>query len=353
MADLYGLRTRDASGAITLDTNITSVRSLKMMQVTGNGEFDQYISIPEIQAQSFVVVDTLRDQGEYTYSPQAWYSPGQLHLRQPGNLTWQVMILSQGGEPFAAPGSYGIRAFNNDLRMQIDSVNRALAVRYSGGFQIGVYWRPGMQAQLIEWGDVTFPAPITTYERPLIFLNAANYMMVGNFYVKGVPGNWTGFRLKSYANKPGHGSAADDYMQISWYCASYMAPEISPDVYGASVRDPSGVRTFVTTANLALLNGQPASNSFIQAGDPLTGGAWYAPSNQMPWTGSYQDYVLANALFSVTNIGQTSQPLRANFGGFLPGNRSVLQMYCDNGSGINPVTANGRTLFASRPMKPL
>ncbi|MNG11831.1 hypothetical protein D3C84_953990 [compost metagenome] len=73
----------------------------------------------------------------------------------------------------------------------------------------------------------------------------------------------------------------------------------------------------------------------------------------MSWTGSYDDYVLANALFSCTNIIQTTQPIRANFGGFLPGNRSILQMYCDNGSGINPLTANGRTLFASRPMKPL
>ncbi|MCE0935353.1 hypothetical protein N7657_30270, partial [Pseudomonas monteilii] len=63
--------------------------------------------------------------------------------------------------------------------------------------------------------------------------------------------------------------------------------------------------------------------------------------------------VLANALFSCTNIQQTAQPIRTNYGGFLPGNRSILQMYCDNASGINPLTANGRTLFASRPMKPL
>ncbi|MNJ53252.1 hypothetical protein D3C77_486330 [compost metagenome] len=73
----------------------------------------------------------------------------------------------------------------------------------------------------------------------------------------------------------------------------------------------------------------------------------------MAWTGSYDDYVLANALFSCTNVIQTTQPIRANFGGFLPGNRSILQMYCNNGSGINPLTANGRTLFASRPMRPL
>ncbi|MNM86392.1 hypothetical protein D3C81_985430 [compost metagenome] len=351
MAALYGLRTKDASGVVTLDTSIIPIRSLKMMTVTGNGSFDQYISIPEIQAQSFVVVDTLEDRGENTFSPQAWYTPGQLQLRQPQSLTWQVMILSQGGEPFSAPGSYGIRTFNNNVRTQIDAVNKVLTVHYNGGLNIG-FQGPG-SANQIQWGDVNFPSPITTYERPLIFLNAANYMMVGNFYVKGRPGNWTGFRLKAYNNQGAHGETALYPMQIKWYCASYQVPNAPAGQYGASVRDAAGNRTFVTTANLALLNSQPATNAFANTGNPMTGTGYYAPSQQMPWTGSYDDYVLANALFSCTNIIQTTQPIRANFGGFLPGNRSILQMYCDNGSGINPLTANGRTLFASRPMRPL
>ncbi|MEZ1421853.1 hypothetical protein QVM55_18730 [Pseudomonas monteilii] len=351
MADLYGLRTRDASGVTTLDTTITSVRSLKMLQVAGNGAFDQYISIPEIQAASFVVVDALFDSGEYTYSPQAWYSQGQLQLRQAENRAWQVMILSQGGEPFAAPGSYGIRALNNNVRTQIDAINRVLTIRYNGNFNIG-FQGPGSGSQ-IQWGDVNFAAPITTNERPLIFLNAANYMMVGNFYVKGSPGNWTGFRIKAWNNNQAHGDVALYPMQIKWFCASYLTPNTPAGDYGGSVKDATGARTFVTTANLSLLNGQPASNSFVQTGDPISGGAYYHPSQQMPWTGSYDDYVLANALFSCTNIQQTAQPIRTNYGGFLPGNRSILQMYCDNASGINPLTANGRTLFASRPMKPL
>lgn len=351
MADLYGLRTRDASGVITLDTTITPVRSLKMMQVVGNGAFDQYISIPEIKAQSFVVVDTLADNGEYTWSPLAWYSTGQLQLRQPFNNTWQVMILSLGGEPFAAPGSYGIRASNNNIRTQIDSVNQVLSVRYNGRFNIG-FQGPGSASQ-IEWADVTFPAPITTFERPLVFLNADNYMMVGNFSVKGSPGNWTGFRLKAWNNQPAHGDTALYPMYINWYCASYQAPTSAVGAYGASVKNAAGVRTFVTTANLSLLNGQPASNSFALSGNPIVAGPSYSPGFQMAWTGSYQDYVLANALFSATNIGATGQPFRENFGGFLPGNRSVLQMYTYNGGGTNPVTPNGRTLFASRPMKPL
>lgn len=347
--DLYGLRTRDASGAVTLDTTITPIRSLKMMTVTGNGSFDQYISIPEIQAQSFVVVDTLEDRGENTFSPQSWYSPGQLHLRQPQSLTWQVMILSQGGEPLSAPGSYGIRTFNNNVRTQIDSVNQVLSIRYSGKFSL-IF---GGGNQNIE-GDnyYTFPAPITTYERPLIFLNADDYMMVGKFRVAGSPGNWTGFRLAQYGNSV-HGPSWSQPQRIRWFCASYMPPITPPGAYGASVRDAIGNRTFVTTANLALLNSQPSTSAFANTGNPITGTGYYAPSQQMPWTGSYDDYVLANALFSCTNIIQTTQPIRANFGGFLPGNRSILQMYCDNGSGINPLTANGRTLFASRPMKPL
>lgn len=354
MANLYGLRTRDAYGAVTLDTTVTPIRSLKMMQVVGSGAFDQYISIPEIQAQSFVVVDSLQDLGEYTWSPQAWYSTGQLHLRQPQTLAWQVMILSQGGEPFSAAGSYGIRATNNNVRTQIDAINRILSIRYNGTFQIGYYWRPGQVTQEIRWADVTFPSPVTTYERPLIFLNAADYMMVGNFSMKGSPGNWTGFRLRQWAQPQAHGSVAYDYMQIRWFCASYMAPNAPVDTYGASVRDASSNRTFLTTANLSLLNSQPATTQFITAGNPITGpSGYYAPSQQMGWTGNFGDYVLANALFSCSNIAATGQPFRANFGGFLPNNRSILQMYCDNFSGINPLTANGRTLFASRPMKPL
>ncbi|MBS3185360.1 hypothetical protein JIQ88_10095 [Pseudomonas sp. PCH44] len=351
MADLYGLRTRDAAGAITLDTTITPIRSLQMMQVAGNGALDQYVAIPAIQAASFVVVDALFDAGEYTYSPQAWYSQGQLQLRRPMTNTWQVMILSQGGEPFAAPGSYGIRASNNNVRTQIDAVNKVLTVRYNGALNLGQQG-PG-SGSFIQWGDVTFPAPITTYERPLVFFNAADYMMIGSFSVKGSPGNWTGFRIKSFPARAAHGDVALYPMAIKWFCASYMVPNTPVGEYGASVKDAAGNRLFVTSANLSLLNSQPAINAFYTAGTPITGTGYYASPAQMGWTGSYEDYVLGNALFSSTNVVQTTQPIRANFGGFLPGNRSVLQMYCENFDGVNPVSVNGRTLFASRPMKPL
>ncbi|WP_010226175.1 hypothetical protein [Pseudomonas donghuensis] len=349
MAVQYGMRTRDASGAVTLDTSVTPVRSLKMMTVVGNGAFDQYISIPEIQASSFVVVDTLEDRGNYTFSPAAWWTTGQLQLRQPQNFTWQVMILSQGGEPFSASGTYGIRTTNNGKATQIDAINKVLAIRYSGKFSLLV----GSGDQQIE-GDTYYawPAPITTYERPLIFLNADDYMMVGLFRITGSPGNWTGFRIANRAH-PNHGPIWTQPTRIRWFCASYMADTTPVDQYGASVRDASGNRIFASTMNIVSLNSQPTATSFVTAGNPITGTGYYATSQQMAWTGNYDDYVLANALFSQTNIIQTTQPYRMNFGGFLPGNRGVLQMYCENFSGANPVLANGRTLFAARPMRPI
>ena len=352
MADLYGLRTRDAAGAITLDTTITPIRSLKMMQVTGNNALDQYISIPEIQSASFVVVDALYDGGDTaTYSPQAWYTQGQLQLRRPFNRQWQVMILSQGGEPFSAPGSYGVRASNNNVRTQIDAVNRVLTVRYNGSLNLGLQG-PG-SGNFIQWGQVDFSSPITTYERPLIFFNAADYMMIGSLRIMGAPGNWTGFRIKAYPSTQAHGNIANYPMDIKWFCASYMVPNTSAGNYDISIRDASGNQLFLTSANLSLLNSQPATNSFYTAGTAITGVGYYASPAQMPWTGSYSDYVLGNALFSSTNVGQTTQQVRPNFGGFLSGNRSVLQMYCENHDGINPASVNGRTLFASRPMKSL
>ncbi|WP_238349243.1 hypothetical protein [Pseudomonas putida] len=344
---LYGLRTKDAAGNVTLDTTVTPIRSLKMMTVTGNGSFEQTFSIPEIKVQSFVVVDALSDSGQNTWTPPAFWSAGSLRLRQPGTSTWEVMILSQGGEPFAAPGTYGFRTRNGDTLTQIDSINRVLSVRANGSFSFG-----GTQAGLIQTMTVSFPSAITTYERPLVFFNAVNYMMVGNFRIIGSPGNWTGFAVKSWSYA-GHGDIAKSPQTIKWFCASYQTFASVAGQYGASVRDASGALTFVTSANLALLNGQPANNSFVVAGDPIANGQYYNASYQMPWTGSFDDYVLANALFSVTNVVQTEQPYRTNFGGFLPGNRNILQMYCENYDSINPLGVNGRTLFASRPMKTL
>ncbi|MCE6984777.1 hypothetical protein EI534_46975, partial [Pseudomonas frederiksbergensis] len=69
MAVQYGMRTKDAAGRVTLDTSITSIRSLKMMTITGNGQYNQTLDVPEITAESFVVVDALMDLKENTWTP--------------------------------------------------------------------------------------------------------------------------------------------------------------------------------------------------------------------------------------------------------------------------------------------
>ncbi|MBF4211254.1 hypothetical protein EI533_26560 [Pseudomonas donghuensis] len=354
MAVQYGMRTKDAAGRVTLDTSITSIRSLKMMTITGNGQYNQTLDVPEITAESFVVVDALMDLKENTWTPQAWWTPGQLQLRAAGVTQWQLMILSQGNEPFANNGDYGVRTFNNNVKTQIDSVNRVLGIRYSGEFEFGVYWRPGMQAQIIPSFFYKFPTPITTYERPMIFLNAANYMMVGGFYVEGSPGNWTGWGIVQYGNYHAHhGLAVSDYMQMKWYCATYQSDTSVTGVYGATVRAADGSRLFSSTANIATLNSQPTATPFYNDGQPIELPGNYISSFRMPWTGQQGDYVLANALFSCTNIVQGSQPIKTNFGGFLPNDRTVLKMHTSNAGGVDAVTPNGRTAFASRPQLPL
>lgn len=357
MSGIYGARTKDASGVVTLDTSITPIRSLKMMTVTGDGSYNQYFSIPEIKASSFIVVDALYKAAalDGTWSPQAFWTDGQLHLRAPGTRTWQVMILANG-EPFAAPGTYGIRASNNGNKVQIDPVNRVLSVRYSGSFEFGVYKPPGGSEQTSPHFYYQFPEPITTYERPLIFLNAANYMMVSAFYVEGGPGNWLGWGIRHVgAAYVYHGMTTSEYMRMRWFAATHQPAQDSQGAYGVRVTGADGSRIFSSATNLVSLTNQPANNAFYNDNEPIAGGANYTASARMAWTGSYEDYVLANALFSSTNIEQTTNPIKTNWGGFLPGNRSILKMYTSNfgGSLLNPIGANGRTLFAARPMRPL
>lgn len=356
MADIYGLRTRDESNRVTLDTSVTPIRSLKMMQVTGDGSYNQYFSVPDIKASSFVVVDSLLGTTGSTWSPQAFWTDGQLHLRGAGTRQWQVMILSNGTEPFSAIGEYGFRSRNNGILNQVDSANRVLGVRYSGSFEFGVYWRPGMREQVSGGFYYPFPEPVTTFERPLVFLNAEDYMMVTGFYVTGGPGNWTGWgidHLGIYYRY--HGLQVSDYMKMKWFLASYQTRTSSAGLYGVLLRDASGNRVFASTDNIALLNSQPSSNSFYNDGEPIEVGTTYQSSTRMPWTSSFGDYVLANALFSNTNIQQTQNPIITNWGGFLPGNRSIIKMYARNyaNSPATGISANGRTLFASRPMKNL
>lgn len=353
MADVYGLRTKDVSGMVTLDTTVSSIRSVKMLAVTGNGDYNQYFSIPEITANSFVVVDALSTNGGW--SPQAFWSDGLLHLRSAGRQTWQVMILSKGGEPFNAAVTYGLRSRNNNVLTQIDAVNRVLTARWGGSFEFGMYWRPGMRAQISPSFRFTFPEVIRTVERPMVFLNSEDYMMVAGFRVDGVPGHWTGWgisHVSGYYRE--HGLDVSDYMKMKWFLATYEE-NLPAAGYGVVIKGGGGEKLFSSTDNLASLSSQPSNNSFFADGEGFGGGAVYQASSRMPWVGNFDDYVLANALFSHTNIEQTENPIIVNWGGFLPGNRNILKMYAQNyaGSPATGVSANGRTLFAARPMKPL
>lgn len=347
MAAVYGLRTKDASGVVTLDTSITPIRSLKMLQVTCSGSFEETFPVPEIKSDSFVVVDALRfGTPTTTWSPQAWFSTGQLTIRRGGNETWQVMVLSSAGAPYAAENEYGIRTVNNNLRSQIDPVNRILNVMYKGSFTFPS-WANKDQPVL---NGYDFPTPITTQERPLVFLNGPGHLMLQFFYVLGSPGNWTGWRVSKYMHSD-FGPVWLEAMQVDWFVASYSASPTAAGAYGATVSDSSGVKIFTSTNNITQLNSQPSSNSFVVAGNPITGVSYYMSSCQMPWTNNASDYFLANAVLSVTLVSGagTASPWRETVAGFLNGRRDMLQAYTNNSNGINPVDPNGRTLFAARP----
>lgn len=347
MAALYGLRTKDASSRVTLDTASTPIRSLKMLQVTCDGSFEQTFSIPEIKSDSFVVVDRLAPASSPTtnWSPQAWYSPGLLTIRRGFNETWQVLVLSSGGAPFTAVGQYGVRSVNNNIQSQIDSVNRVLNVMYQGSFTFPS-WANRDQPFL---NGYDFPTPITTYERPLVFVNGPGHLMLRDFYVQGSPGNWTGWRVAKYMH-PDFGPVWLEAMQVDWFVGSYSASPVSVGAYGATVSDASGVDIFTSTNNIVRLNSQPTTTSFIVAGSPIVGAGYYAASCQMPWTNNVGDYFLANALLSPTYVpAGTTSPWLATIAGFLNGRRDMLQAYTENYGAINPVDPNGRTLFAARP----
>ena len=341
MAAQYGLRTKDASGVVTLDTTTVSIRSIKTVTVKGNGAWDQYFSIPEITAGSFVVMATAAT-GRYASTPDAWWTPGQLHLRRAGTGTWQVLIMSYGGNPPAGV-QYGIRTRNNDLVMQIDNQNRVLTVSSSGSFFLGRR-APG---DYVQSQNITFPTKITSQEKPLIFLNSADYMMVSGFYVIGSPGNWIGFHLDYWS---GHNNVAA--FTVKWMCGDFSRL-ISASGYGARVKDEEGRVIFSTTENIILLNGPPTSSGFTVRGTPVEFVGWFYSSFQMNWTGSKDDYVLANSLMNDVGYPSGPTPYYESPAGFLSGRRDVLQAFSGADGQSQPSGVNGRTVFAGRPMRPL
>ncbi|BFO04073.1 hypothetical protein KNHN1_24510 [Pseudomonas guariconensis] len=338
MAAQYGARTRDSASIVTLDTTITTVRSAYTTQVKGTGStVDQYFSIPQIKATSFVVVAAPTPGSQL---PAAWWSVGQLQLRRPSTSTFNVTILEYDGLPDNI-ARYGLRARNDSSSTQIDNANRVLTLARNGSFTMGVI-SPG---NIVADVTISFGAPITTTTQPFVFLNFDDDGMVYKFVLRGSPGNWTGFSLSWWT-----GQNSTQRFTVKWM-AGVFSSSGAPGDYGLRVRDAAGAQLFVTSDNLILMNGFPSNDRFIRSGTDIPLGPEYYTSYRMPWTSSLDDYFLANSLIGGPFFDGFSS--YDNPAGFLSANRSFLQAY----SGANAQTSgsanNGRTLFSARPMRPI
>ncbi|KAA0997200.1 hypothetical protein FQ192_05415 [Pseudomonas sp. ANT_J12] len=93
----YGARTRNAAGAVTLDTSTMTVRSIVTKQVTVppiTSDFTSFISMPEITAQSFVCVTLQGQASEGAALPAVFWSTGQLRVRRGQGIVLNVFILT-------------------------------------------------------------------------------------------------------------------------------------------------------------------------------------------------------------------------------------------------------------------
>lgn len=340
MAVQYGFSTKNAAGAVTLDTSVTAIRSVYTTQVIGNGAWDQYFSIPQIKAGSFVVVQSATPN--MASGVEAWWSPGQLHLRRAYSGRWIVKVLTYGDAPDASL-RYGIRARNDDNLFQIDNLNTVMRVAGSGSFPLG---RRGAGDYVMS-GRGNFPAAITTQEEPYVFLKSDTGMMVCKYRILGSPGAWTGFTVDAWVGGP----FTNLYYTVDWMVGAATA-STSDGLYGIRIRNESGERTFNSNDNLILLSGgTPSSDRFKVGGSDIQLGPVLWSSFQMPWTGSTADYFLASTLLGTFDDGYN---MYDNPAGFLVGNRNVLQAYSGSyTSSTNASGVNGRTLFAGRPMHPL
>lgn len=93
----YGARTKNAGGAITLDTSTMTVRSIVTKQVTVppiTSDFTSFISMPEITAQSFVCVTLANQSSESAALPSVFWSAGQIRVRRGPGVLLNVFILT-------------------------------------------------------------------------------------------------------------------------------------------------------------------------------------------------------------------------------------------------------------------
>lgn len=128
--------------------------------------------------------------------------------------------------------SFGLSFSNNDNVVILDSEYARLCVIYSGRYAPN--FGPGNFQSL-----VTFPAPITSIEQPLVFIrpDTVNGMLKlgGVAAVQGSPGNWTGFLTGMY-------DQVGFYPNGRYIVASFGAQPIAS--YGLRLFSPGGVPIF-------------------------------------------------------------------------------------------------------------
>lgn len=94
---LYGVRTKNAAGVVTLDTSTMTIRSIVTKQIVVppiTSNFTSFVSMPEITAQSFVCVTLVSQPSEYTLLPAVFWSVGQLRVLRGAGVALNVFILT-------------------------------------------------------------------------------------------------------------------------------------------------------------------------------------------------------------------------------------------------------------------
>lgn len=239
---------------------------------------------------------------------------------------------------------YGFRSRNGLNFFQIDSVNRVLGVAASGSYVIGK--PPGVPVTITS-ATITYPAPITTTDPPLVFLNPTNQGMYHTLVSLGSPGNWTGFRFQLQLMPPFNSSDCSG----KWLVATFRSVG-PPGEYDIRLKNAAGEVIFVGADNLLSMRGFPVNEgwSLDNRGQEASGVYW--SGCQMPWTGDYADYFLASTLIG-GKIYNGNSTLETPCG-FHAGIRSTLNGYVGALISSEGGTAkNGRTTFAVRPMRPL
>ncbi|TDV44389.1 hypothetical protein EC919_11461 [Pseudomonas graminis] len=240
--------------------------------------------------------------------------------------------------------SYGFRSRNGSNLVQVTSENRVLSVVGSGNYRIG---KPSDASITISTAVITYAAPITTIEPPLIFLNPTNQGMYHTLLHAGGAGNWTGFAFKLMLMSPFNSSDCSG----RWLVATFTSKSV-PNKYDLRLRNAATEQIFVGSDNLLIMTGVPSNEGWTQDGraGSVSGINW--TGYQTAWTGSYEDYFLASTLLGGKNYnGNTSRETPC---GFHAGVRGTLNGYMGALAGTEIGTdKNGRTTFAARPMRPV